>query len=247
MLELDGVVKSYRSGDEELRAVNGVSLRVGAGEIVAIQGPSGSGKTTLLMLIAALLRADEGIIRFDERDLATFSEQEVSDYLMREVGFIYQSYRLMPRVSSLENAALKLLMGGFGARDAQERARPWLERLGLGQRLRHTPEQLSGGERQRVAIARALAGEPRLILADEPTGNLDSTRSVETIGLLAELAHERQAAVVLVTHDPEAAALADRRYLLRDGALSEAPETVAGDGGARLSPGFSPGVPTAGG
>jgi putative ABC transport system ATP-binding protein len=243
MLELDGVVKSYRSGGEELRAVNGVSLRVGAGEIVAIQGPSGSGKTTLLMLIAALLSADQGVIRFCERDLSTFSEQDVSDYLMRDVGFIYQSYRLMPRVSTLENAALKLLVGGITAHEARERARPWLERLGLGERLEHTPEQLSGGERQRVAIARALAGDPRLILADEPTGNLDSTRSVETIALLAELAHEHRAAVVLVTHDPEAAALADRRYLLRDGVLNEAPQAVAGDGGVRLSPG----LPAAGG
>ena len=243
MLELDGVVKTYRSGDEELRAVNGVSLRVGAGEMVAIQGPSGSGKTTLLMLIAALLSADEGVIRFCKRDLSTLSEQEVSDYLMTDVGFIYQSYRLMPRVSTLENAALKLLVGGVAAHEAQERTRPWLERLGLGERLQHTPEQLSGGERQRIAIARALAGEPRLILADEPTGNLDSTRSVETIGLLAELAHEREAAVVLVTHDPEAAALADRRYRLRDGVLGDVPATVVEDGGAR----YSPGLPAAGG
>jgi putative ABC transport system ATP-binding protein len=196
--------------------------------MVAVQGPSGSGKTTLLLLIAALLRPDEGTVRFAGGDISSLTEAEVSDYLMRDVGFIYQNYRLMPRVSTAENAALKLLVGGSGLREAKARALPWLERLGLGDRLGHTPEELSGGERQRVAIARALAGEPRLILADEPTGNLDSARSVHTIELLAELAHERQAAVVLVTHDAEAAALADRRYTLRDGRLLDSGQEVPG-------------------
>jgi putative ABC transport system ATP-binding protein len=234
MLELDSVVKTYCAGGELLRAVDGVSLRVASGEMVAVQGPSGSGKTTLLTLIAALLRPDEGMIRFDGRELSKLSEQEVSDYLMQDVGFIYQNYRLMPRVSNIENAALKLLLGGVGPREAHERALPLLQRLGLGERLTHTPEQLSGGERQRVAIARALAGAPRLILADEPTGNLDSARSIETIELLRELSHEQGAAVVLVTHDAEAAAMADRRYVLRDGSLLPvAPEAVPG---AALSP-----------
>ena len=219
MLELKGVVKHYRGAGEEVSAVDGVSLRVAAGEIVAVQGPSGSGKTTLLLLIAGLLRPERGTIRFAERDIPGLSEDELSDYLMHDIGFIYQSYRLMPRVSTLENAALKLLMGGMGMREAKQHALPWLRRLGLGDRLEHTPEQLSGGERQRVAIARALAGGPRLILADEPTGNLDSARSIETIQLLAALAHEQGAAVVLVTHDLEAARLTDRAYSLRDGKL----------------------------
>jgi len=219
MLELQDVVKHYRAAGEEVRAVDGVSLDVGAGEMVAVQGPSGSGKTTLLLLIAALLSPEGGVIRFAGRDLSGLSENEVSEYLMSDVGFIYQTYRLMPRVSTLENASLKLLLGGMGMREAQARTAPWLKRLGLGDRLNHTPEELSGGERQRVAIARALAGEPRLILADEPTGNLDSARSTETIRLLASLAHEQGAAVVLVTHDPEAARLADRCYTLRDGRL----------------------------
>jgi putative ABC transport system ATP-binding protein len=219
MLELDGVAKHYRAAGEDIRAVDGVSLRVAPGEIIAIRGPSGSGKTTLLLLIAALLSADRGTIRFDGRDLSALSEDEVSDYLLRDVGFIYQTYRLMPRVSALENAALKLLVGGMGPRKAQEQALPWLERLGLGDRLKHPPEELSGGERQRVAIARALAANPRLILADEPTGNLDSARSAATIQLLAGLAHDQEAAVVLVTHDAEAAQLADRAYTLRDGRL----------------------------
>jgi putative ABC transport system ATP-binding protein len=138
---------------------------------------------------------------------------------MGEIGFIYQSFHLMPRVSALENASLKLLLGGVGMREARTRAATWLERVGLGDRLGHTPGQLSGGERQRVAIASALAGEPRLILADEPTGNLDSVRSQEIVQLLGSIARERDAGVLLVTHDHEVAAVADRRCTLRDGQL----------------------------
>jgi putative ABC transport system ATP-binding protein len=220
MLELERVVKHYRAAGEEVRAVDGISLEVRAGEMVALQGPSGSGKTTLLLLIAGLLAADAGAIRFAGREIASLSEDQASEYLMRDVGFIYQSVQLMARTSVLENASLKLLVGGMGMREAKARTLPWLERLGLADRLGHTPEQLSGGERQRVAIARALAGEPRLILADEPTGNLDSARSVEIVQLLHTIAGERGAGVVLVTHDSEAALLADRRYRLRDGRLS---------------------------
>jgi putative ABC transport system ATP-binding protein len=219
MLELEGVVKQYRSAEEQLRAVDNVSLVADAGEMIAVHGPSGSGKTTLLLLIAALLAPDEGIIRYGGRDLASFTEDEASDYLLRDVGFVYQSFRLMPQVSMLENAAIKLVLGGARMRDAQAQAAPWLERLGLGDRLQRTPEQLSGGERQRVAIARALAGEPKLILADEPTGNLDSKRSKEIVELLGSIAHERGACVLLVTHDTEAASIADRRFTLRDGRL----------------------------
>lgn len=219
MLELEALVKHYHGAGEEVRAVDGVSLHVDAREMVAVQGPSGSGKTTLLLLIAALLEPDRGMVRFAGRDLASLSENQRSEYLMHDVGFIYQTYRLMPRVSTLENAALKLMLAGMGMRKAKKHVIPLLQRLGLGERLSYTPEQLSGGERQRVAIARALAGEPRLVLADEPTGNLDSVRSIETVALLAELAHENGAAVVLVTHDLDAASLADRRFSLRDGRL----------------------------
>jgi putative ABC transport system ATP-binding protein len=221
LLELERIVKHYRGAGEEVRAVDSVDLTIRPGEIVALHGPSGSGKTTLLLLIARLLEPDAGTISFAGRDLASLSEGEASDYLLRDVGFVYQTPQLMPRVSALENAAVKLLLGGVGARTAQARARPWLERVGLGSSLAHTPEQLSGGERQRVAIARALAGEPRLILADEPTGNLDSTRSREIVALLRDIAHERGAGVLLVTHDLDAASLADRRCTLRDGTLTE--------------------------
>jgi putative ABC transport system ATP-binding protein len=219
MLDLDRVVKHYRGAGEEVRAIDGVSLRIEPGEMVAVHGPSGSGKTTLLLLIAALLKAEAGTVRYDGRDLSSLSEGEASDYLLRDVGFIYQSFHLMPRVSALENASVKLLLGGLGAREARARARPWLERVGLGDRLGRTPEELSGGERQRVAIAGALAGEPRLILADEPTGNLDSARSKEIIELLHQVAREQGTGVLLVTHDTEAAQIADSRLTLRDGKL----------------------------
>jgi ABC-type lipoprotein export system ATPase subunit len=219
MLELEGVVKRYRGAGEEVRAVDGVQLAVEPGEMVAVLGPSGSGKTTLLLLIAALLQPDRGTIHFDGRDLASLSERETSDYLLRDVGFIYQNFHLMPRVSAIENASIKLMLGGIGTRDAQAMARPWLERVGLGDRLFHKPHELSGGERQRIAVARALAGEPKLVLADEPTGNLDSARSIEVVELLRSIALDRDAAVLLVTHDADAAALADRRCTLRDGRL----------------------------
>jgi putative ABC transport system ATP-binding protein len=223
LLELEEVVKHYRGAGEEVRAVDGVSLRIAPGEMVALRGPSGSGKTTLLLLIAALLEPERGAIRYAGRDLSSLSGNGASRYLMRDVGFIYQSFHLLPRVSALENASLKLLLGGAGMSEAKARAITWLERVGLGDRLEHTPGELSGGERQRVAIARALAGEPRLILADEPTGNLDSARSQEVVELLRSIAREREAGVLLVTHDPEVASLADRSCTLRDGRLTDGP------------------------
>jgi putative ABC transport system ATP-binding protein len=229
MLELERVVKHYHGAGEEVRAVDGVSFKIARGEMVALHGPSGSGKSTLLLLIAGLLKPDEGVIRYDGLDLASLSENETCDYQMRDIGFIYQHFRLMPHVSAVENAARKLLLGGVGMRDARARAIPWLERVGLGDRLERPPEKLSGGERQRVAIARALAAGPRLILADEPTGNLDSARSHEIVELLHSIACEEGAAVLLVTHDLEAAAIADRRCTLRDGKLTDGydPETHA--------------------
>jgi ABC-type lipoprotein export system ATPase subunit len=219
VLELEGVVRHYRSAGEEVRAVDGVSLRIAAGEMVALEGPSGSGKTTLLLLIAALLSPERGVVRYDGRELSSLSEREAARYLLRDVGFVFQGFHLMPRVSAVENAAVKLLLDGVGVREAQSRAAAWLGHVGLGDRLGRTPEELSGGERQRVAIARALAGDPGLILADEPTGNLDSARSKEIVQLLRSIAHERGAVVLLVTHDHDAASVADRRLSLRDGQL----------------------------
>jgi putative ABC transport system ATP-binding protein len=221
LLELEGVVKHYRGASEPVRAVDGVTLQIEPGEMVALHGPSGSGKTTLLLLIAKLMQPDAGSIRFNGSELSSLSEDQASEYLLRDVGFVYQSAQLMPRVSAVENASIKLMLGGVAMRDAQRRTIPWLERVGLGSSMQRSTEQLSGGERQRVAIARALAGEPRLILADEPTGNLDSARSCEIVALLHSVARERGTSVLLVTHDLEAASIADRRCTLRDGRLTE--------------------------
>ncbi len=232
MLELEGVLKHYHGEGEEVRAVDGVSFTIAPGEMLALLGPSGSGKTTLLLLIAALLRPEAGAIRFQGRDITTISENQASEYLLRDVGFVFQNFHLMPRVSAVENAARKLLIGGVGMRDAQARASQWLERVGLADRLEHTPEKMSGGERQRVAIARALAGEPGLILADEPTGNLDSARSREIVQLLRSVAHERGARVLLVTHDRDAAAIADRCCTLHDGKLIDGAPDLPPDGNA---------------
>ena len=166
-----------------------------------------------------MLTPDAGSVSFDGRDLAGFDEAELSDYQRRDVGFVYQSFHLLAGVPALENAAVKLLADRVPLDRARRTTIPWLERVGLGARLDHVPARLSGGERQRVAIARALVNDPRLILADEPTGNLDSQRGMEVLGLLAELCRTRNAAVLLVTHDPQAAAVADRVYTLRDGTL----------------------------
>lgn len=223
MLELEDVVRHYRSAEENVRAVDGVSLSLRAGEMLALQGPSGSGKTTLLLLIAALLKPEGGAIRFEGRELGSFSEREAADFLMREVGFIYQRFHLQPRTSALDNASMGLLLAGMSVAEAHAHAKKWLAQVGLEHRASHVPEQMSGGERQRVAIARALAGDPRLILADEPTGNLDSVRSREVIELLRGVAGDRDAAVLIVTHDPAVAALADRCCTLSDGKLTEAP------------------------
>ena len=205
LLELDSVVKHYAGAGETVRAVEEVSLSVREGEMIAVHGPSGSGKTTLLLLIATLLTPDRGSIRYRGRALSSLSEAATSEYLRRDVGFVYQSFQLMPRVSALENASLKLLLDGVGPRKARDRARPWLERLGLGERMNHTPEQLSGGERQRVAIARALVQHPTAILADEPIASLDPALGEQIVRLLCDLARERNLALLCSLHQIEVA------------------------------------------
>jgi putative ABC transport system ATP-binding protein len=218
-LQLCEVVKHYRSVGETVRAVDGVSLTVSPGELVALYGPSGSGKTTLLLLAAGLLTPDAGSVLFDGRDVARLSASESSAYRLRDVGLVFQSFHLIAGASALENAAIKLLADGFSLRDAKRAALPWLERVGLGARAAHTPAGLSMGERQRVAIARALVNEPRLLLTDEPTGNLDSKRSREILELLRDICHERQIPGLLVTHDPQAGTFASSVHTLRDGLL----------------------------
>ncbi len=220
MLELRDLVKHYPAvGGESVRAVDGVSLSVARGEMVVLYGPSGSGKTTLLLMVAALLEPTSGSVLVNDRDISSLSEREASNFRLSEMGFVRQNFDLLPGVSAIDNAVLKLLKHTRW-REAHSQIQPLLERLGLGERLQHRAETLSMGERQRVMIARALSSEPRLLLADEPTGSLDSQRSREVLELLRELCREREVAVVLVSHDPQAAAYADRVLALRDGKLS---------------------------
>src|SRR5580658_289814 len=221
MLELRDLVKHYPAvGEDPVRAVDGVSLSVAPGEMVALYGPSGSGKTTLLLMVATLLEPTSGTVSIAGRDVSSLSEREASDFRLSRLGFIRQNFDLLPGVSAIDNAVLKLLKS-MRWRDAHRQIAPLLERLGLGGRLEHRAETLSMGERQRVMIARALSTEPRLLLADEPTGSLDTQRGREVLELLTELCREHQVAIVLVSHDPQAAAYADRVYALRDGKLGE--------------------------
>jgi putative ABC transport system ATP-binding protein len=220
VLELRRLVKHFPvTYGDPVRAVDGVSLAVDSGELVALYGPSGSGKTTLLLLIAALLAPDSGEVLLDGRDIGALSARDSARYRLLELGFIRQSANLIAGADVLDNAALKLLGTNMGARRARRAVKPLLDRLGLEGRVSHRPEQLSMGERQRVMIARALSTDPKLVLADEPTGSLDTQRGAEVLGLLAEICRERDVAVVLVTHDPRAAAYADRVHALRDGRL----------------------------
>jgi putative ABC transport system ATP-binding protein len=220
-LKLRAVVKHYPTQGEVIKAVDGVSLTVDPGEVVAIYGPSGSGKTTLLLLAAAMLAPDAGSVMVDGRDLAALSEKEASRYRLEQLGFVFQSFHLNSSASVRDNAATKLLLGGLSPAAAHRRVTPWLERLGLGDRLTASAGRLSAGERQRIAIARALSNDPRLLLADEPTGNLDAERGGEVLALLRELARQRDMAVLLVTHDPGAIEWVDRAFVLRDGHLGE--------------------------
>ncbi len=221
MLELRDLVKHYPAvGGESVRAVDGVSLQVAPGEMVALYGPSGSGKTTLLLMVATLLTPTAGTVSIGGRDVSSLSEREASHFRLSELGFIRQTFDLLPGVTAIDNAVLKLLKS-MRWPDAQREIAPLLERLGLRERLRHRAETLSMGERQRVMIARALSTKPRLLLADEPTGSLDTQRGREVLELLRELCRERGVAVVLVSHDPMAADYADRALALRDGRLSD--------------------------
>jgi putative ABC transport system ATP-binding protein len=221
VLALRNLVKHYPiAGGEPVRAVDGVSLEVEPGEVVALYGPSGSGKTTLLMMVAMLLEPTAGTVLIGERDISTLSEREASRFRLTELGFIRQSFDLLPGVSTIDNAILKLLKTMRWS-EAQREVTPLLRSLGLGERLQHRSETLSMGERQRVMIARALSTRPRLLLADEPTGSLDTKRGREVLALLQGLCREREVAAVLVSHDPMAALYADRVFTLRDGKLSD--------------------------
>jgi putative ABC transport system ATP-binding protein len=218
-LRFDGAVKHYPAAGETVRAVDGVSFAVAPGELVALFGPSGSGKSTLLMLAAAVLRPDAGTVHLGDREVSTLTGRAAADYRMYDLGFVRQSLDLLSGATALDNAALKLLGTGLGVRQARRRVAPLLESLGLGGRLNHRPEQLSMGERQRVMLARALSTDPRVVLADEPTGSLDSRRKHEVLELLQTTTRERGIATLLVTHDAHAIDYADRVHTLEDGVL----------------------------
>ncbi len=237
-LEAIDVHRTYQLEGVSVEALRGVTLRVDPGEFVAVIGPSGSGKSTLMHLLGCLDRPTSGTLRVDGRDVSELSDAELAALRNQTIGFVFQAFHLLPRTTAVENVALPLVYRGVGRAERRRRAVEALQAVGLGHRLTHRPTQMSGGEQQRVAIARALVGEPRVLLADEPTGNLDSRTGEEVMGILERLNAERGVAVVLVTHEMDVAGRARRIIRIRDG-LVESDSASAGaareggvDGGA---------------
>lgn len=219
MIELSNIRKTYHQGGNAIHALDGIDLRVAPGEFVAIMGPSGSGKSTLLNVLGALDRPDTGRYRLAEDEVSALDDDAASDVRNRRIGFVFQSFHLLPRLTVLENVLLPQRYARHADPGAAARAVALLERIGLGQRIGHLPGQLSGGQLQRAAIARALLNQPALLLADEPTGNLDSRSAADVLALLHEL-HAGGQTLVLVTHDPAIAAGAQRTIHLRDGRIA---------------------------
>ena len=226
LIQIADVKKTYRMGDVDVNALAGVSLEVVEGELVAIMGASGSGKSTLLNILGCLDRPSEGRYWLGGEEVSQLDAEALAETRNKRLGFVFQSFNLLARTTAVENVELPLVYAGVAPRLRRQRAIEALERVGLGDRLRHLPSQLSGGQQQRVAIARALVNEPRLILADEPTGNLDSRASVEMISLLQRLGDEG-ITVVLVTHEPDIAAYARRVIVVRDGLVDDDRRIVA--------------------
>ena len=220
MIELSGIRKLYRMGDQEVRALDGIDLFIGRNEYMALIGPSGSGKSTLMNLLGCLDTPTEGHYLLNGRDTATLDDNALAQVRNREIGFVFQSFHLLPRMSVLDNVAQPLVYRGLPRAERKRLAIESLQRVGLGNRLDHLPNQLSGGQRQRVAVARALVGKPSLLLADEPTGNLDSRTSAEIMALFDEL-HAQGQTVVVVTHEPDIAAYCHRTVRVNDGKIVE--------------------------
>lgn len=223
IISLRSVTKSYPSADARLRVLRGIDLDIEAGEFVAAAGPSGSGKSTLLNLMGGLDRPDSGVVRLDGVDLGRHDDRTLAGIRNRKLGFVFQSFHLIPVLTAVENVAWPLFIKGMARRRRVERARELLERVGLAEHMHRTPRRLSGGQRQRVAIARALACGPKIVLADEPTGNLDRMTALEIMDLFASLNRHSAVTFVLSTHDPKVASYAGRRLYLTEGDLLDVP------------------------
>ena len=222
IIQMRGVHKSYVMDGVSVHALRGIDLTMQHGEFLAIMGPSGSGKSTLMNVLGCLDVPDEGEYRLNGQDISRMSSDELALLRNRELGFVFQNYNLLARTSALENVETPLIYSGIGKKQRREKAVTMLERMGLGDRLHHLSNQLSGGQQQRVAISRALVTRPSLLLADEPTGNMDTATSAEFIGLLETLNKEEGLTILLITHEPEVAASAQRSLTLRDGVLADA-------------------------
>jgi putative ABC transport system ATP-binding protein len=220
VLGVSGVVKVFEEGSQRVEVLRGVSMEVGAGEVVALEGPSGSGKTTLLSIMGCILTPTAGDIVIEGRKVDGRSQARLRDVRRKSIGFVFQQYNLFPALSALENVAYTLNVKGVGGRAAMDQARQALERVGLGDRLGFLPRDLSGGQKQRVAIARALAGSPPILLADEPTANLDTATGTQVLELFRDVAKQERKALVIVTHDPKVRQVADRVVGIRDGKLA---------------------------
>jgi putative ABC transport system ATP-binding protein len=220
LIEVRDLWKTYVMGSEEIHALRGVSTQIERGEYVAIMGPSGSGKSTLMNLIGCLDTPTKGSYLLNEKQVSQMNDNELAQIRNEEIGFVFQTFNLLPRASALQNVELPLVYGGVASRDRQARAKAALEKVELGSRMTHKPNELSGGQRQRVAIARALVNNPSILLADEPTGNLDSKTGSEIMALFARL-HQAGNTIVLVTHEAEIAAFAHRTIHLRDGQVEK--------------------------
>lgn len=218
VVDIRDVRRVYEQGDVVFEALKGVSVQIGQGEMVALMGPSGSGKTTLMQIIGLLDRPSSGTYHLGGQDVTALTENERAEARNIEIGFVFQAFHLLPRLSLLENVEVPLTYAGVPPRERRDRARRVLERVGLADKAGNLPSQISGGQKQRVAVARALAGSPRLLLADEPTGNLDTRTSEEVMGLFSEL-HAEGTTVVLVTHESDIGAYAERVIRVRDGLI----------------------------
>ena len=228
MIEMKDVVKRYTLGGETIYALDHVSLHVEAGEYVAVIGPSGSGKSTLMNIIGCLDQADSGTYILNGKPIKKYRERQLARIRNRQIGFIFQGFNLLPKLTAYENVELPMIYQGIRARKRKKMAKEALQRVGLGERMKHRPNQLSGGQQQRCAIARALAVKPSLILADEPTGNLDSKTGKEIMAMFKEL-HEAGNTIVLITHDPKVAQCAQRIIRIEDGKLYENQEVPDDD------------------